>query len=383
MKTVIFVDDEVSILEGLRRNLRRMRREWDMHFFAEPAEALSFVQANPVDAIVSDMRMPGMNGAELLQSVQSTRPETLRLALSGYADSELILESVHAIHRYIAKPADIDTICAAVTRSMTLQEQLSQPSLHGYVGALGALPSLPHIYDELMQLISSDDFALEDVSALIEADVGLSATVLKIVNSAFFGNFGSIESLQQAVSMLGSDTIKNIVLTEKLVKQFDKADTDELERINGVSKSLSALSHRFARSAKLSKRDADHTQLAGMVSGLGDMILLDRGAPGGGDDQIEPPLIAAYLLSLWAMADPIVEAVAGHRTAVNTEDAPNPTGVSAADCVRAAWLALEASQADDAADPDTVATRLQPAFAHLAQDSDLADTWLETLEDVA
>ncbi|MEM7377838.1 MAG: HDOD domain-containing protein [Pseudomonadota bacterium] len=383
MKTVIFVDDEVSILEGLRRNLRRMRREWDMHFFAEPVEALSFLQANPVDVIVSDMRMPGMNGAELLQAVQASRPETLRLALSGYADSELILESVHAIHRYIAKPADIDTICAAVTRSITLQEQLSQPSLHAYVGALGALPSLPHIYDQLMQLISSDDFALEDVAALIEADVGLSATVLKIVNSAFFGNFGTIESLKQAVSVLGSDTIKNIVLTEKLVKQFDKADTDELERINGLSKSVSALSHRFARSAKLSKRDADHTQLAGMVSGLGDMILLDRGVLEGSDVQIEPPLIAAYLLSLWAMADPIVEAVAGHRVAVDPAAEPNPSGVSTADCVRAAWLALDANPTGEGVDLDEVSAQLRPAFTQLAQDAALADTWIEAIETVA
>ncbi len=375
MKTVVFVDDELSILEGLRRNLRRMRSEWDMHFFSEPRDALAFVQDTPVDAIVSDMRMPGMNGAELLQAVQASRPDTIRIALSGYADSELILESVHTIHRYISKPAELETIRDAVARSLALREQLSSPQISAYVGALGALPSLPDIYNQITALVGDDNFSLADVAHLIEQDIGLSSVVLKIVNSAFFGNFGNIDSVAQAVTMLGSDTIKNIVLTEELVKQFDKATTEEFERLNALSKSVSALAQRFARSAALDKRAIDHSQLGGMVSVLGDMIVLDQGEPEGLSEKVEPPVIVGYLLSLWSMPDPLVEAVVGHREPVDTASEPRTDGVSPTDCVRAAWLAYGEYVSLPEDERPSADAPLRDALAHLAQSGDLGEKW--------
>ena len=85
-KRILFVDDEVMILKGLQLMLRSMRGEWEMEFVESAEAALRVLSQRTFDVIVSDMRMPGMNGAELLAEVMKRFPATVRLILSGYAN---------------------------------------------------------------------------------------------------------------------------------------------------------------------------------------------------------------------------------------------------------------------------------------------------------
>lgn len=85
MKRILFVDDESKILEGLQRMLRPERHRWEMAFASGGAAALSLLEAAPFDVIVSDMRMPGMDGAALLKVVRAKYPNVLRIILSGYS----------------------------------------------------------------------------------------------------------------------------------------------------------------------------------------------------------------------------------------------------------------------------------------------------------
>ena len=86
MKRILFVDDEEMVLQGLQRMLRSLRREWDMTFVESGAKALELMAEQPFDVVVSDMLMPGMTGAELLNEVMKRYPRTVRLILSGHAD---------------------------------------------------------------------------------------------------------------------------------------------------------------------------------------------------------------------------------------------------------------------------------------------------------
>ena len=375
MKTVIFVDDEVSVLEGLRRSLRRRRSEWDMHYFYRAEDAVEYIKDHNVDVVVSDMRMPGMNGAEFLQAVHELRPNAIRLALSGYADSQLILESAHAIHQHISKPADIDTITGAIDRSLQLHAQLDDPVLHHYVGGLSSLPAMPHVYDEIMQLFAQDSYSQADIAAIIEKDIGFSTTVLRIVNSDFFGTFGNIGSIGHAVNMLGTETLKNIVLSENLFTQFAHAETDELERLNTLTKSVSALAHKFARTAELGDRERDHTQMAGMVCTVGDMVILDAGDPG---EHISPEMISAHMLNLWSMPDSIVEAVLTHREPVMPDDVASETP-TVAGCLRAAWYAGNNYLLCDDTTRQDNEDQLSQTLRTLAGNNYLADKWYDTL----
>lgn len=114
MKRILFVDDEQKILEGLRRRLHPMRHEWKMTFVTSGAEALETLMACPFDVVVSDMRMPGMDGAQLLAEVMRSYPKVVRIILSGYSDQEQLLKAEGSAHQFLPKPCETDAIKAAI-----------------------------------------------------------------------------------------------------------------------------------------------------------------------------------------------------------------------------------------------------------------------------
>src|ERR1017187_6368046 len=114
MKNLLFVDDEVRVLQGLQRQLYGMRNEWNMNFKEGGAKALDFMASAPVDVIVTDMMMPGMDGAQLLTEVMKRHPDTIRIVLSGHADREAILRLVGPAHQYLSKPCDAEELRNAI-----------------------------------------------------------------------------------------------------------------------------------------------------------------------------------------------------------------------------------------------------------------------------
>ena len=86
MKHILFVDDEPNIIEALRRMLFPLRKEWNMSFCSGASEALAAMEQQRFDVIVSDMRMPGMDGAQLLAEVKTRYPDTVRFILTGQTD---------------------------------------------------------------------------------------------------------------------------------------------------------------------------------------------------------------------------------------------------------------------------------------------------------
>ena len=98
-KRILFVDDEPLVLQGLQRMLRSMRDEWEMEFAEGGANALERLAQAHFDVVVSDMLMPGINGAALLAAVMQRHPRTVRIILFGHADKDLILKCVGSIHQ--------------------------------------------------------------------------------------------------------------------------------------------------------------------------------------------------------------------------------------------------------------------------------------------
>src|SRR5580658_8327784 len=141
-KRILFVDDEAMILQGLQRMLRSMRADWDMEFVESAEAALRLLGQKPFDVIVSDMRMPGMNGAELLNEVMKRYPKTVRLILSGYADRDLILKCVGSTHQYLAKPCDADSLKMTVRRAAELERTMKSETLRQLVTRCVILPSV-------------------------------------------------------------------------------------------------------------------------------------------------------------------------------------------------------------------------------------------------
>src|SRR3954471_3561241 len=117
MKHVLFVDDESKVLDGLKRSLRPLRNEWNMTFVTSGVEALKTLEQAPFDVVISDMRMPGMDGAQLLKEVHQRYPQTVRIVLSGQSDQESIYRSIGSTHLYLAKPCETEQLKATVMRA--------------------------------------------------------------------------------------------------------------------------------------------------------------------------------------------------------------------------------------------------------------------------
>ncbi len=125
-KRVLFVDDQVEVLDGLRDALRRYRRAWRMRFVTGGAAALAALEAEPVDVIVSDIQMPGMDGAELLALVQERYPATIRIVLSD-ANTASSTRAATIAHRILAKPCNVDDLVGLVVERSCASHELSDP----------------------------------------------------------------------------------------------------------------------------------------------------------------------------------------------------------------------------------------------------------------
>ena len=242
MSQIVFIDDESNILNGLRRMLRPMRNDWDMHFFTRGREAYEFVSENQSDVVVSDMRMPEMDGVELLSKVKATHPDSIRIALSGQADASVIYRCINYAHQYLSKPCAPELLTDTVRRAVALRSRLCDPDMRRLVSEMSGLPSQPGYYSEVMGELESRDGSLERVSRLIESDMAMSAKVLQLVNSAYFGAPSHISSPAEAAMFLGLDVLKVLALTFGLFGEHNARGFDATELDTLWNRSVSSLS---------------------------------------------------------------------------------------------------------------------------------------------
>lgn len=246
-----------------------------MSFANSGQEALEMMKADNFDVIISDMRMPQMNGVELLTQIKDLYPETLRVVLSGYSETELILSCVKVAHQYLPKPTDYKTIKSTVEKALRLKHLLSNETLSTAISKLENLPSLPQIYDDINNELKKEDANLQTLSELISADISMTAKLLQICNSAYFGLNRNIDSPVDAVNYLGIDTIKSLILTIKIFEQFSESDIpkEKLESIWLDSQSTAMLAKLIASKAGCDKSLINQAYTGGLLHNIGEIIL--------------------------------------------------------------------------------------------------------------
>ena len=114
---VVFVDDEPQVLRGITRMLDCADVQWDIDTVGSGIEALQLLAEKPADVVVSDMKMPGMDGAELLTEVERLYPSTVRIVLSGQIDKDAVDRPIPPVHEYLFKPCAAETLKATIIRS--------------------------------------------------------------------------------------------------------------------------------------------------------------------------------------------------------------------------------------------------------------------------
>jgi HD-like signal output (HDOD) protein len=350
-KRILFVDDEPMILEAIQHSLRSMRAEWEVTVANSGGEALEAMAVSPFDVVISDMRMPGMDGAQLLEQVKARFPRTVRIILSGQSDRETVLRSVGPSHQYLSKPCDVDELKQKLMRAFALRDMLDNPRLKEVLSRLKSVPSLPALYFAVTEALRSPETSLKQIGDLIEQDMGMCAKVLQLVNSAFFGLASHVSSPHQAIAMIGFENLKALVLSVEVFSGFGGRPTPDLSVLWNHSMATASFAKAIAKVQLAARSIVDDAFAAGLLHDVGRLVLASAFA----DEYqkvlpraAEPGVLlavceeeafgcthsvaGAYLLGLWGLADSVVEAVAWHHQPAHAQ----PTSFTALIAVHAA-----------------------------------------------
>ena len=371
MRRVLFVDDEPQVLAGLKRVLDPLRNEWQMAFVDSGPQALTALAQSKYDVLVTDIRMTGMSGLELLAETGKRHPDVLRIVLSGTADWDITIKSTHVAHQYLVKPCNPKTLRTTIERAMSLRLVLDDATLRQTVSSLQSLPSMPGTYMRLMNAVKSPDASTMQVGEIVARDVGMSSKVLQLVNSAFFGAGQPIVDPVAAVVYLGLETISALALQVAVFSQFDARLSREFsfDSMQRHSQRVAVAAKQIALNLGMTRVQANDCMAAGLLHDIGKLVLASNfperyrlvGARMSEADlssaQAEQEIfgsshaeVGAYLLWLWGLPDALTEAVAFHHRPPVCSNAP----VTTAAAVYAANF-FEHSRAADSDDPHILA----------------------------
>ena len=276
MIRLLFADDEPRVLDGLRRSLRTERARWDMTFAPGGAEAIAALDAAPFDVVVSDMRMPAVDGVAVLEHARRVRPGAIRIVLSVFSELSSTIRAVAVAHQFLSKPCEGEHLRSTIDRALALRALLSTDELRRRVGLIAQLPTVPRVFCELGRVVADANSTLADVAGVIESDPGLSARILHVANSAFFGAAAKVESIEHAVSRLGTGTVRSLVLAADVFgggNLPEGATESWLSAQRDHALAAAALHWRRHHAGPLRRHCAD----CRAVRGLGDLRLQSQG----------------------------------------------------------------------------------------------------------
>lgn len=333
LKRILFVDDERQLLSGLESMLYRFRSTWSMAFVDSAEAALELLKAGDFDVVVSDLHLGGMDGLALLAAVKEQDPGATRIILSGTSDQESVLRAVGIAHQFLAKPCSAEDLKGTIQRSMLLRELLSSERVARVAGRLSALPVVPSLYLEIQRELARPEGSLDAVGKLVARDVGMSAKVLQLVHSAFFGLARRISSANEAVKYLGLDTLSALVLSSRVFERSGALMPERLELLWTHSLRCAAFARALVRLEGGDAKAADQAFLAGMLHEVGLLLLMNDLpeelaeawkyarrfglSPSEGERRVigaSHAALGAYLMGIWGLPDPIVQAIAYHHT---------------------------------------------------------------------
>lgn len=330
MKRVLFVDDEVQVLKAIKRIFAES--EFEMQFCESAAQALEFMGQQPFDMIITDMRMPVMDGIQLLKEVKRKYPKTIRIILSGYSDEQEIIYTLQSnlAKAYIFKPWDNDKLLNIVTQNLNTDIKPLPDDIILYINNMEQLPTTGARYQNIRHAVE-DNKDIAVISGEIEKDQTMTAKILQIVNSAYYGI--KTGSVKKALSFIGTNELQNLVLSMEIMdcllitgKGCKTADklwnhayyTNKIQHIiqaNFLQKkenhetATAGLLHKIGVVLMIKYYGMEYINLlnAAMESIDANLLELEKDKFG-----FTHPQISAYLLRWWNAPETIIEAAANY-----------------------------------------------------------------------
>lgn len=328
---ILFVDDEPELLNGLSKALRKQRGRWDMVFAVGPEAALDELARGRFNVVVTDMRMPQIDGAQLLQRARDLDPAAFRIILSGYSDRESLLRSLPVAHQFFDKPCDLAELRAAIDRANQLHTLFESEAVRRAIGRIETVPSVPQVYHELTALLAQPDASIDAIGGLIERDPAMCARVMQLAGSAYFRIERGVKTAAEAVSRIGIDVVCGLALASHAFAAFapERSTAFSIERMQEHSLQVAAEVRNLVDSTNVGEAFT-----AGIVHDIGELVIayampaeyaeieariaatgLARAAAEREVLGTSHAEIGAYLLGLWGLPLSIISAVAQHDDA--------------------------------------------------------------------
>jgi HD-like signal output (HDOD) protein len=330
VRAILFVDDEPFILEGLRSLLRKQRESWDMSFVSSGPAALEALAQQPRDVVVSDMRMPGMDGAELLGRVRELYPRTARVILSGQASPQDLIRARPVAQQILSKPCERPVLCEAIERLFKVQALLDNERIQTLVGRLQRLPLYPKCFHDLSQAMTRLELSMSEIVGVIEQDAALSIMVLSIANGGYFGRPQGTLSIHKAVDLIGLPLLQAIALSSDMFAHIDDSLLKSRVLLDLPERSL--LKARLARRFVADPTLREEAFAAALLLDIGQVVLAQDGIEAylallkAAEAECRPlqelererlgfthAEVSGYLLGLWGLPARVVELVAKHH----------------------------------------------------------------------
>lgn len=322
MRTILFVDDEQNILRAIKRLFRNL--EYECYYASCVLEAVDiYLKVDQIDMLVSDIKMPNFDGIRLLKLFKEASPNTIRVALTGYAAASSITEAIskNLAKQYFFKPWDNKVFLENIQKMFALEDQFVQFGLFQTIQEFEKIKTIPRLYENVNILVQSDA-SIEEICHVIEKDMAMTSNILRIANSAFYA--ARTSELQQAIMYIGLNNLKQLILSYEIATVDDQ--TYGRARIIWNHGVICNLIYQDLYERYFNRKIPPSIGSAGLLHDLGSLIMLQIYGPRYYDNIIKPRLseeefvdaeienfkinhaiVGGYFLNWWAFPMDMVE----------------------------------------------------------------------------
>ncbi len=331
---LVLLDSEHRVADAHRRALRTVRPEWTVVLATSNSAALDALAEAPTDVLIAELGKPPSAGVDLFETVKERWPATVRIAVSEFAERSVALRLERSVHRFLHKPCDTYMLAMLIERSSRLRDTVSDPAVLAAIGGMDAIPRPPLTVQALEKVLADPDAGVIAVAGVITRDAALTARLLRVVNSSFFGIGRQVTRVDAAINFLGVSLVRAIALADGVTRSFTVSpDVLDLEEWNTHAIRVATSARDIVLAVSPQDRSlADEAFLAGLLHDVGQIVLagvtpavwrgveqtvltdrvpLDEAERRA--DRVSHGPVGAYLLSLWGLPASVVEAVAFHH----------------------------------------------------------------------